>query len=153
MMQAIRCDGHGNMIVCLFKNGSSYSINDQRSYDAWGQIRAGSTSGDPKARYVANLGHLADDESGLTYMRARYYEPSSGRFVSEDPARDGVNLFRYANNRPTIRADYSGLSDESDFMNLLGEVFKWAGLMMMWASASLATQFFSGWYFGDGNCC
>jgi RHS repeat-associated protein len=101
-------DGHGNMIACLFKNGSSYSINDQRSYDAWGNIRAGNTTGDPKARYVANLGHLADDESGLTYMRARYYEPSSGRFVSEDIASDGKNWYVYCHNVPIAKVDFSG---------------------------------------------
>jgi RHS repeat-associated protein len=104
-------DGHGNMIACLFKNGSSYSINDQRSYDAWGNIRSGNTTGDPKARYVANLGHLADDESGLTYMRARYYEPSSGRFVSEDPAGNGGNWYTYCSNNPISRVDKSGKKD------------------------------------------
>lgn len=101
-------DGHGNMIACLFKSGGSYALNDQRSYDAWGNIRAGNTTGDPKARYVANLGHLADDESGLTYMRARYYEPSSGRFVSEDPAMDGGNWFTYCGNNPVSYFDANG---------------------------------------------
>ena len=96
------------MISCLFKSGGSYALNDQRSYDAWGNIRAGNTTGDPKARYVANLGHLADDESGLTYMRARYYEPSSGRFVSEDPAMDGHNWFTYCGNVPNNFKDSSG---------------------------------------------
>ncbi len=47
-------------------------------------MRAQQNAGDPKLRYCANLGHNQDDESGLIYMRARYYEPASGRFVSED---------------------------------------------------------------------
>jgi RHS repeat-associated protein len=40
---------------------------------------------------------------GLQLNRARYYSPSSGRFVSEDPIGEGggLNLYRYANNSPT----------------------------------------------------
>jgi len=38
-----------------------------------------------------------DDGSGLLYYRARYYDPTSGRFISEDPAEfdDDLNLFAY----------------------------------------------------------
>jgi RHS repeat-associated protein len=79
-------DGHGNMVATLAKSGSGYQIGNRRSFGAWGDVRQGQTTGDPKGRYVANLGHLDDHESGLTYMRARYYETSSGRFVSEDPS-------------------------------------------------------------------
>jgi RHS repeat-associated protein len=103
-------DGHGNMISTLGKNGSGYTYSALRVFDAWGQVRLGATTGDPKGRYCANLGHVADDESGLVYMRARYYEPSSGRFVSEDPARDGANWFTYARNNPVKFADSSGRS-------------------------------------------
>lgn len=48
------------------------------------------------------------DESGLVFMRARYYEPSSGRFVSEDLARHGINWFSYASCDPVNLADQSG---------------------------------------------
>ncbi len=65
-------------------------------------------SGDPKGPYCANLGHVQDDESGLIYMRARYYEPTSGRFISEDPDKQGSNWFEYAIDQPTWFADSSG---------------------------------------------
>jgi RHS repeat-associated protein len=74
------------MVSTLSYSGSSASLSNQRAFDAWGNIRNSDTSGDPKGRYCASLGHKADDESGLTYMRARYYDPGCGRFVSEDPS-------------------------------------------------------------------
>ncbi|MEW5884230.1 MAG: RHS repeat-associated core domain-containing protein, partial [Armatimonadota bacterium] len=81
---------------------------NQRSYDVWGGVRSGATSGFPNTRYVANLGHKQDDESDLIYMRARYYEPWTGRFISEDPARDGGNWFVYATNNPVGNVDTDG---------------------------------------------
>ncbi len=102
-------DAHGNNIACLFKAPSNtYTINNQRAYDAWGGIRQGSGTGDPKGRYCANLGHVQDDESGLVYMRARYYEPGTGRFLSEDPAMAGRNWFVYANLNPVSVVDKTG---------------------------------------------
>jgi RHS repeat-associated protein len=48
----------------------------------------------------------------LQYNRARYYDPSIGRWISQDPlgfeAGDS-NLYRYVNNRPTATTDASGL--------------------------------------------
>ncbi|MBI5705635.1 MAG: RHS repeat-associated core domain-containing protein [Armatimonadetes bacterium] len=103
-------DGHGNMIATIGRSASSpyYSTGDAREYDVWGKIRSGNTTGDPKNRYCANLGHPTDDESGLIYMRARYYEPWTGRFVSEDPARDGFNYFVYGDSNPVSGVDPNG---------------------------------------------
>jgi RHS repeat-associated protein len=52
-----------------------------------------------------------DQETGLYYYRARYYDSSIGRFVSEDPigfdGRD-ANLYRYVGNSPVNYIDPSG---------------------------------------------
>jgi RHS repeat-associated protein len=101
-------DLQGNMIASLLRNGTGYTLADQRMYGAWGEIRTGSATGLPSGRYGAALGHKQDDESGLIYMRARYYEPSRGRFISEDPARHSTNWFSYCNNSPVNLTDYSG---------------------------------------------
>ena len=77
-------------------------------YDAWGAVRSQQSGGDPTLRYCGGLGHKQDDESGLVYMRARYYEPTSGRFVSEDPGRSGGNWSTYCGNDPINHSDYSG---------------------------------------------
>ena len=49
--------------------------------------------------------------AGLMFYRARYYNPSWGRFVSEDPIgiAGGVNLYAYVGEQPTGRTDPSGL--------------------------------------------
>ncbi len=47
-------------------------------------------------------------------MRARYYDPAVGRFISEDPLGfDGgdVNLYGYASNSPMMMIDPLGLYD------------------------------------------
>lgn len=102
------------MVATLFKSGSSFTLGDRRTYDSRGVVRSGAASGEPNARYCANLGHLADDESGLTYMRARHYEASSGRF----PSMDGANWFTYVSNYPTSTSDFSGRDVVADGMLL-----------------------------------
>jgi RHS repeat-associated protein len=74
--------------------------------DPWGVFNGGRTH--PAAQYCANLGHPTDAETGLVYMRARYYEPWTGRFLSEDPALDGMNWFVYCANDPVNRVDPDG---------------------------------------------
>jgi RHS repeat-associated protein len=99
-------DGHGNNVSSLLKNGASFTVTDEKTYDAWGALRSG--GGTDKGKHCANLGHKQDDESGLVYMRARYYEPTSGRFVSEDGSGDGRNWYTYCQNSPINFRDGSG---------------------------------------------
>src|SRR5580700_9689134 len=52
-----------------------------------------------------------DSETGLNYYRARYYDPTSGRFIAEDPIRfdGGVNFYAYVENDPVEYTDPFGL--------------------------------------------
>lgn len=104
-------DAHGNVVATVDSGSTWGEVKNVRHFDAWGQQR-GSTvrsSSTPKQGYCGNLGHVADsDLSGLVYMRARYYEASTGRFVSEDPGRDGSNLFIYVRSNPVAGVDSSG---------------------------------------------
>jgi RHS repeat-associated protein len=51
-----------------------------------------------------------DPETDLYYYRARYYDPSIGRFLSEDPIRfwGGVDFYKYVENDPVNSTDPSG---------------------------------------------
>ena len=51
----------------------------------YGAVRTSSGTATSKHKFVGSLGHPSDDETGLVYMRARYYDPVVGRFASEDP--------------------------------------------------------------------
>jgi len=81
----------------------------------WGERQTGTLQ--TGKGYCANLGH-PEDETGLVYMRSRYYEPTTGRFISEDPARDGVNWYLYADGNPVNRVDQTGRESESDWFAL-----------------------------------
>lgn len=52
-----------------------------------------------------------DEESGLIYFGRRYYHPSTGRWISQDPAgyADGPNLYQYVTNNPLSHIDLYGL--------------------------------------------
>ena len=135
-------DAHGNMVSTLSKVGSTYQLSNQGSYDPWGAIRLGNTAGDPKGRYCANLGHKQDDESGLIYMRARYYEPTSGRFLSEDPIQNGLNWCSYCSNDPVGGADKDGRFGENQSANA---IWMWAIGMVLDQMDRLGVDVPSGW--------
>ncbi len=96
------------MVAALSTLSAAWRTGNLREYDVWGTVRTGQQTGSPANRHCANLGHVSDDESGVTYMRARYYEPTTGRFISEDPAGDGGNWYVYCASNPVAHVDKSG---------------------------------------------
>ena len=58
--------------------------------------------------YFGYCGEYYDPELDMIYLRNRYYSPGIGRFITEDPARDGVNWYAYCNNNPVMFVDPSG---------------------------------------------
>ncbi len=54
-------------------------------------------------------GQVMDKESGLYYYNARYYDPDTARFLTPDPAMDGVNHYTYVNGNPIKYNDPTGL--------------------------------------------
>ena len=84
-------------------------VLDALTYDAYGDIL---TETDPtqRGRY-AWTGRELDAETGLQYNRARWYDPTVGRWISQDPmgfAAGDSNLYRYVTNAPTDYGDPSG---------------------------------------------
>lgn len=65
---------------------------------------------DPLGNHWTFTSRFLDEESGLTYYRARYQDPTTGRFLQRDPLgySEGPNLFEYVNSSPTTLSDPSG---------------------------------------------
>jgi RHS repeat-associated protein len=55
-----------------------------------------------------NVDHQGAPGSELYFLRARYYDPETGRFLGQDPL-PAVNLYAYVGNNPTNFIDPSGL--------------------------------------------
>jgi RHS repeat-associated protein len=62
-------------------------------------------------RFGAAWGYLTETPgSGLLRLGARFYWPEVGRFVQQDPEKDGVNWYTYADNNPLTGIDPEGLA-------------------------------------------
>jgi RHS repeat-associated protein len=74
-----------------------------RDYDPYGVPVAAATQDG-----YAFTGREWDPETSLYYYRARYYDPNTGRFLSEDPIRGALSLYAYVRNSPAGDLDPSG---------------------------------------------
>ena len=83
------------------------NITKEYSYDAFGVERNKDDNDQNPFRYTAEY---YDKETGTIYLRMRYYIPHLGRFLTEDPIRDGLNWYTYANGNPIMFIDPMGLS-------------------------------------------
>ena len=115
-------DGLGSVLGEVDPNGA---ITSSRKYDVYGVVRGGTNpGGSSKHKFVGQLGHPSEDETGLIYMAARYLDPTSGRFTSQDPSAQGSNWFAYCSNNPINRVDADGKSwrNPSTPMEYLGAI-------------------------------
>jgi RHS repeat-associated protein len=83
-----------------------------QSYDPFGVLLE---AAGPGASGFGYTGEQVDAGTGLVFLRARYYEPGVGRFLSEDP-KPGIaylpktlHIYAYAWNNPVVFVDPSGL--------------------------------------------
>ncbi len=102
-------------------------MSDSFVYDSFGNVTSSTGSFAQPFRYT---GREWDAETGLYYYRARYYDSTTGRFLSEDPIdfAGGINFYMYVGNAPTEMTDPTGLCalpcDEwvKKILNLAAEV-------------------------------
>ena len=98
---------------------ASGTATDWYELDTFGrQVSSTGTTPNPH-RFGAAWGYITDP-SGLLQLGQRFYWPEVGRFVSQDPIKDGRNWYGYAGNSPLAGIDPSGR------INLRG-VRKWIG--------------------------
>jgi RHS repeat-associated protein len=99
-------DQLGSTMALVASGGQIASTYD---YDAYGTLRSSTiTSGiDTTFRYA---GQDTDPESGLQYLQARYYDPSTSQFLTVDPlAAQTGQPYGYTAGNPLSAVDSSGL--------------------------------------------
>jgi len=89
--------------------GQETSLASHRTFDSFGNLV---DETNPAVEFLfAFTARDRDPETGLQYHRARYYDPTLGRWLSEDPigfAGDPWNLYRYVANSSTNLTDPTG---------------------------------------------
>jgi len=93
------------------------SETDDYSYTAFGKSR-GSTGTTPNSQQYKgqNLAYAKDADLGPDEQYGthyRQYDPDSGRYTSEDPAKDDLDLYRYVRNNPVSKDDPAGLQEDT----------------------------------------
>lgn len=88
-------------------SSSAGALTQTYTLDSFGKQTAASGSLTNLFQYTARE---SDAETDLYYYRARYYDPQSGRFLTEDPAgpKEGPNPYIYVTNNPATNLDPSG---------------------------------------------
>jgi RHS repeat-associated protein len=119
-----RRNARGDVTHILDAGGA---VEAEYAYDAWGNHAvlgpdgAGGWVENEDPGFVGNVNPLRyrsyyfDIETGLYYLKSRYYDPQTGRFVSADaidqldPERiNGLNLYAYCGSNPVMRVDPAG---------------------------------------------
>ena len=114
----------------------SGALGGARHYAPFGSVTA--SQGGIEGRY--GFTGREDDETGLYYYRARYYDPELGRFTSVDPVGSSflvpktLNGFDYAFSNPGKYRDPSGASP----IRILGKILLGLVVGAVIASASVA---------------
>lgn len=104
-------DGLGNVVALT---DAAKALQRTYAYDDWGAVTGGADThgfaGIDRPRFKGAL-WLNVAGGDLYYMRNRWYEPQSGRFLSEDPIglQGGLNRYTYAAADPVGGSDPTGL--------------------------------------------
>ncbi|MED1876921.1 RHS repeat-associated core domain-containing protein, partial [Brevibacillus borstelensis] len=78
-------NSHGDVVKVVGENGEELN---RYEYDTWGNLTA-KTEG--MSNPFTYSGEILDGETGFYYLRARYYDPTVGRFISEDTYKGQVD--------------------------------------------------------------
>ncbi|WP_028592980.1 RHS repeat-associated core domain-containing protein [Paenibacillus assamensis] len=116
-LQYYQLNGHGDVVAIVDEAGKK--LNEYR-YDIWG-LPLGEKETVPNI--LKYSGEYWDKTTGLQYLRARWYDPSMGRFISEDTYEGelnsplSLNLYTYVHNNPLIYIDPTGHAIDNAQLN------------------------------------
>ena len=115
-----RKDIFGNITEIIDSNGN---IVVRYRYDGWGNHKVMNPDGSKNESdtFIGNInpfryrGYYYDVETGLYYLKTRYYDPETGRFITIDDVSylapdtiNGLNLYAYCGNNPVMNVDPEG---------------------------------------------
>ena len=88
------------------------AFGEEQIFNSAGQKLSESALGNPWRFSSKRI----DDETGLVYFGRRYYDPSTGRWITADPQGyiDGPNLYSYLSHNPLTHIDLFGLASSRD---------------------------------------
>ncbi|OWR32504.1 hypothetical protein CDO73_02560 [Saccharibacillus sp. O23] len=101
-------NGHGDVTALLKADGT---VLNRYTYDIWGNPLTSDVQVENPFGYS---GEFWDGDTGLQYLRSRWYDPSIGRFIQEDTFEGYVNRpsslnpYTYVENNPLTYIDPSG---------------------------------------------
>lgn len=104
-------DPQGSVLATTDAQGN---LSSSRDYRPFGETATALS--EPAS--IGYAGHVEDGEADLIYMQARYYDPSTGRFLSVDiilpepAALDLINRYAYVANNPMSLSDPTGMFAE-----------------------------------------
>ncbi|EIU0396247.1 RHS domain-containing protein [Salmonella bongori] len=105
------CDHRGLPLGLVSIDGK---IEWSAEYDAWGNVLRENNPHNIE-QHIRLPGQQYDEETGLYYNRHRYYDPSQGRYITQDPIglEGGWNSYSYVKNNPVNWIDPLGLAHTS----------------------------------------
>ncbi len=95
------------------------------NYDAFGNTIASTGTIENPFRFTGNVGYYWDEDLQTYHIRARNYQPTTGRWTSQDPLLfvDGVNLYEFVRNCPLMFVDPSGTESLGEMIGgLIGAI-------------------------------
>jgi RHS repeat-associated protein len=110
---------HGGLKDKTLQTGSSGATVASRQYDAFGMVTNSTGTWKGPFGYSGGAGYQ-EDETGLQLLGHRYYDPSTGRFLTRDPIKDGRNWYSYCDNNPVNCIDADGLKKK--LVVLIGDI-------------------------------
>ena len=105
----IHADQVGSTIAVTDQNGKNVTLS---KYQPYGSTSVESSNAQSSERKYT--GQIKDDNSGLYYYNARYYDSIISRFISADSTNDQQNRYAYVSGNPIMNNDPTGQLLTSD---------------------------------------